>query len=88
MLAELSVDRFSFACRRCGHEWTLDYLRRHVDDGHGWSSDCYFRNGGWITAPTAPGVVCCPRCEGQSVRVQHVLTREEPQAHDGAPPPE
>lgn len=79
MLVESSVDRFLFACRNCGNAWEVDYQVRHVDDGHGWTWDCYSRNGCRVTAPTSPGVVRCPRCEGQAIRVQFMTTRDDPE---------
>jgi hypothetical protein len=78
VLVEASVDRFLFACRRCAYRWEVDYRVRHVDDGHGWSWDCYSRDGCRVTAPTAPGVVRCPGCEGHAVRVEFLSTRDDP----------
>ncbi len=77
MLTEASIDRFRFGCGHCGHVWTLDYQVRHVEGGHGWSLDCYSRLGCRVTAPTSPGNVRCPQCQGQAVSVQLVSTAED-----------
>jgi len=76
MLRNLSLDRFRFGCPCCGHDWTVDYQVQHVDDGHGVALDCYSLRERPVTAPTARGVVCCPRCGAGPVHVELIATQE------------
>ncbi len=78
MLKELAVTRYRFGCPHCGQTWTADYDVQHVEDGHGHAWDYYSLNGSPVTAPTAPGVVCCPDCGASRLHIELIATRPIP----------
>jgi len=82
ILNEISVERLSFTCTKCGAIWTADYDVQHVQDGFGHDRDYYSHDGLPCHDPTAPGNTLCRACGRRTVRVAVAARRVIPAVTD------
>jgi hypothetical protein len=75
---ETHTERFTFGCEGCGHVWSTSYDVLQVEDGHGHSSQYFYRNRIPSADPRGAHAVVCPQCGNSHVRADLVQLDSSP----------
>ncbi|MBL1094019.1 MULTISPECIES: hypothetical protein [Streptomyces] len=63
MITELALERVTFTCGHCWHEWSTDYDVSRYRDGEGHDWEYFSHDGVTVVSPyTTAGALPCPQC--------------------------